>query len=168
MRVVLIGFMGSGKSTVGALLAERLGLAFFDLDAELLQGTEAASVSEIFTERGEDAFRALELETARRFVAERDAVLASGGGSITRESTASALRTPDTVFVYLHVPFEVAQERVGSGTDRPLFKDPAKARELFETRTALYERHADLTIDGVGEPGRVATRVALGLQHLRP
>ncbi|MFI6052430.1 shikimate kinase [Streptomyces violascens] len=135
--VVLVGPMGSGKSTVGALLAERLGAPYRDTDADIV-AAEGRAISDIFIEDGEPHFRALEREAVRVALAEHAGVLALGGGAILDADT-RALLAPHPV-VYLSMDVEEAVKRVGLNTARPLLAvNPRRQwRELMDARRHLY------------------------------
>jgi shikimate kinase len=135
--VVLVGPMGSGKSTVGALLAERLGAPYRDTDADIV-AAEGRAISDIFIEDGEPHFRALEREAVRVALAEHTGVLALGGGAVLDEGT-RALLAPHPV-AYLSMDVEEAVKRVGLNTARPLLAvNPRRQwRELMDARRHLY------------------------------
>ncbi|MCQ6556503.1 shikimate kinase [Streptomyces sp. C10-9-1] len=129
--------MGSGKSTVGALLAERLGVPYRDTDADIV-AAEGREIADIFVEDGEEHFRALERAAVRAAVAEHAGVLALGGGAVLDEGT-RALLTGLPV-AYLSMDVEEAVRRVGLNTARPLLAvNPRRQwRELMEARRHLY------------------------------
>ncbi|MEU3370202.1 shikimate kinase [Streptomyces sp. NPDC006711] len=129
--------MGSGKSTVGALLAQRLGVPYRDTDADIV-ATEGRAISDIFVEDGEEHFRALERDAVRAALAGHTGVLALGGGAILDEGT-RALLAPHPV-VYLSMDVEAAVKRVGLNTARPLLAvNPRRQwRELMDARRHLY------------------------------
>jgi len=136
----LVGFMGSGKTTVGRLLAERLGWLFVDLDDEI-EAREGVLISHIFETRGEAAFRLLETEAIRRRVREiecgRAAVVALGGGAFTVEENRRLL-ADNGVSVWLDCSFEMVKRRVGQHAHRPLARDPVRFAELYEARRECY------------------------------
>ncbi|MSR35145.1 MAG: shikimate kinase [Gemmatimonadetes bacterium] len=141
-RVVLVGFMGSGKSTVGRLLASRLGWTFVDLD-EAVEKRAGASVEELFRTRGEETFRALEREAGAAALARPATVLAPGGGWSIAPGRLDEL--PDaTLTVWLKVSPETAVRRAtGHGRVRPLLAGPdavVRARELLGAREPLYAK----------------------------
>lgn len=146
-RVLLIGFMASGKTTVGRLLAERLGWRFVDVDEEVVRRS-GQTVPEIFREHGESVFRALEARLAAEVRSAERAVIAPGGGWVTAPGALDDL--PDGTFVvWLRVSAEEAVRRVGGGADRPMLAgaDPLdRARTLIAERESLYRR-ADLVLD---------------------
>lgn len=140
--IYLVGFMASGKTTVGRLLADRLGWQFTDLDDDI-EVRAGASIAEIFATCGEGEFRRLESDCLRARVREvtRGAaqVIALGGGAFAQPEN---LRTiEDTgVSVWLDVPFETARRRSGNSSARPLARDPQRFEELFHSRRAAYAR----------------------------
>ncbi|MFG2333844.1 shikimate kinase [Streptomyces sp. NPDC048604] len=135
--VVLVGPMGSGKSTVGALLAERLGAPYRDTDADIV-AAEGREIADIFVEDGEEHFRALERAAVRTAVAEHEGVLALGGGAILDAGTRELLA--GLPVAYLSMDVEEAVRRVGLGAARPLLAvNPRRQwRELMEARRPLY------------------------------
>ncbi|AYG84052.1 Shikimate kinase [Streptomyces hundungensis] len=143
--VVLVGPMGSGKSTVGALLAERLGAPYRDTDADIV-AADGRPISDIFIEDGEPHFRALERDAVRRALAEHPGVLALGGGAILDADT-RALLAPHPV-VYLSMDVEEAVRRVGLNTARPLLAvNPRRQwRELMDARRHLYTEVARVVV----------------------
>jgi shikimate kinase len=143
---VLVGPMGSGKSTVGALLAEALGVTVRDTDADVerLAGRE---VSDIFVESGEDHFRALEKQAVAEALATHDGVLSLGGGAVLDPDTRALLA--DHRVVFLRVGLSEAVKRVGLGTGRPLLLGNVRSRikALLDERAPIYASVADLTVD---------------------
>ena len=140
-HLVLVGFMGAGKTTIGQAVAERLGRRFVDLDREI-ERAEGLPVAGLFATRGEAAFRVL--ERRRALDALRDAapaVLSFGGGALGSEQIRDALRER-AVAVLLEVEPDEAWRRVG-GTDRPLAQDEEAFRQLYEERRDVYETAAD-------------------------
>jgi shikimate kinase len=140
-RVLLVGFMGSGKTSVGRLLAERLGWAFVDFDDEI-EAEAGQSVAEIFAGQGERRFRSLEAGVAARLLARRDVVLGSGGGWAAAAPGRLAGVPGGTATFWLRVTPEEAVRRAGKepGT-RPLLGGPdprAAARRLLEKRAPRY------------------------------
>ncbi|MGH2752935.1 MAG: 3-dehydroquinate synthase [Actinomycetota bacterium] len=155
--IVLVGFMGSGKSTVGRILAGSIGLPFADIDA-LIEKRTGRSIRSIFERDGEQAFRALERDIAAEVLGGRDAVVALGGGALSDPITAGTLR--DARVVYLKTSFEALRERVGGDRERPKLAtgDP---RALYEERLPQYEAAADITVVTDGRsPEVVAKEVA--------
>ncbi len=165
-RILLVGFMGSGKSTVGPLLARELGWRFVDLDTAV-EREAGRTISHIFREEGEEAFRAVEDRMARRLLGEDLIVLASGGGWPCRPGRMEAL-PENTLSIWLAVPPELALERArGQGTERPLLDVPdplRRTRELLVRREPYY-RAAHWWVDTERRtPPEVVGRV---VDHLR-
>ncbi len=159
--VVLVGFMGAGKSTVGRLVAARLGLVFADSDDVIRQRT-GRTAREIFATDGEAAFRALEREVVRDLVTGRAAgVVALGGGALEDAATRQVLR--DARVVHLEVSFEQVRARVGDDPDRPVLARP-DLPELFAARRAAYGEVSDVVVptDRL-TPADVADRVVAAL-----
>lgn len=150
-KIVLIGFMGSGKSSVAACLAPVINFNVVDMDAEIVRLSPYPSIPAIFAERGESYFRDLESEVAQSLSNTRGAIISTGGGVVTRSENLSHLKTAGTVVVYLQASFEELARRIGDFSDRPLFQDSVKARQLFDERLPRYEAFADVTINTDGE-----------------
>jgi shikimate kinase len=156
-RIVLVGFMGSGKSTVGRHLARRLGWGFVDMD-ERIEERAGRSIAELFRSQGEPAFRALELDVAREVVGKPRRVIAAGGGAFAQADTREVLRR-SALTVYLECDFETLAARVPADGSRPLAADRDIMRTLLTERVPSY-RSADLTMDASDAPERVAGRIA--------
>jgi shikimate kinase len=157
---VLVGVMGAGKSTVGALLAERLGVGFHDVDAAI-EAAAGKPIPEIFFDEGEDHFRALERQAVVEALASVDGVLALGGGAVMSEQIRDAL-AGHTV-VYLSVEFADAIRRVGLGQGRPLLalNPRATLKHLLDQRRPLYEKVATHVVRTDGRtPEEIATEIA--------
>ncbi|GGV78545.1 shikimate kinase [Streptomyces griseoloalbus] len=155
--IVLVGPMGVGKSTVGALLAQRLRCAFWDTD-DVIVAAEGRSVADIFTEEGEERFRALEKDAVATALAEHDGVLALGGGAVLDAGTRRLLAAHPAV-VHLSMGVEEAVGRAGLATARPLLAGDPRERwqELAEARTPLYAEVARVV---VATDGRTPEEVA--------
>ncbi len=143
--IVIVGFMGAGKTTVGNLLAAKLGLPFVDSD-EVIERSAGRPVRQIFAEDGEPAFRALERQIIAELLDGEAAVLALGGGAAEHPRTRDKLRAnPATQVVYLEVGYEQALRRVGGDADRPMLTRPDVAA-LYERRLSAYAVVATLTV----------------------
>lgn len=160
-RVVLVGPMGVGKSTVGRLLAARWGLAYRDTDDDIA-AADGRSVPEIFTADGEPAFRAAEARAVGGALAAHRGVLALGGGAVLDAGTRALLAAHPVV--YLAMDAAEAARRTGLDRSRPLLAaDPARRwRELMEARRHLYEEVASVT---VRTDGRTPEEIAREVSH---
>ena len=148
-RVVLVGPMGAGKSTVGALLADAWGVTARDTDADI-EALEGRSTSDIFVDSGEAYFRDLERKAVAEAVATHDGVLSLGGGAVLDAGTRDLLAGHTVVF--LKVGLAEAVKRVGLGSSRPLLLGNVRSRikALLDERTPVYESVATLTVDTDG------------------
>lgn len=145
-RVFLVGFMCSGKTTVGSLLAQRLRWRFRDTDEEV-ERREGMSIAELFQKKGERHFRLQERLVLAELL-EEDRVVVSTGGGLGANLEAMELMKAKGLVVWLRVGFETFLQRCGSDPSRPLLKrDERELRELFEERAQVYGR-AHLTLDG--------------------
>jgi shikimate kinase len=162
-NVILVGFMGAGKSSVGRILARRLARCFVETD-EMITAREGRSIPEIFEERGEAHFRTLEDEVVRLLALKRGDVIATGGGLPCAEDRLEALRSIGTV-VWLGGDFATLYERALRGGDRPMLhgKTREQAEALYEARKVFYAQ-ADLVVETAGlNPDQVAAHVAAAL-----
>lgn len=136
----LVGFMGSGKSAVGHLLADELGWSFADIDEDI-EKAQGTSIAEIFDTRGEQEFRILEREAIRKRIREvecgKPLVLALGGGAFVDPENRKLLEERG-VTIWLDCPFPRICERLNGQTHRPLARDPEKFRRLFDDRRDCY------------------------------
>ncbi|MGY6021059.1 shikimate kinase [Streptomyces spinosirectus] len=164
--VVLVGPMGVGKSTVGRLLAGRLGVGYRDTDDDIV-AEQGRAIAEIFVDEGETAFRAIERQAVHRALAEHDGVLALGGGAILDADTRALLAGQRVV--YLSMDVEEAVKRTGLNTARPLLAvNPRKQwRELMEARRPLYEQVATAVVATDGRTPEEVSQVALDALELK-
>jgi shikimate kinase len=167
--IYLVGFMGCGKSTVGAALADELGWSFFDLDAEIEQ-RERTTIAEIFDTRGETAFREIEAAVLRDRVravqSGRPQVISLGGGAFLSEDNFE-LVSNNGVTVWLDCEFSHVERRIAGETHRPLARDPQQLRALFEARREGYAR-ADYRIAVIDDDARAAVAQILALPLFSP
>ncbi len=145
MNIILIGFMGSGKSSVGKELARLLKLNFIDMDDLVVEESKRKSIPEIFEKDGETHFRELEIKVAKKLSDKKDIILATGGGVVLNRIILDYLRK-DGVVIFLETSFEQAKKRLQKFTDRPLFKNLANAKKIFNQRQILYKTYADKMI----------------------
>lgn len=159
-RIILTGFMGAGKSTVGPLAAELMEVRHFDTDAWMnnemgidVPGLVKADMPE---------FRAQEIKALNEILEQEPGLITTGGGIVSTEAGRTALLNCGVSIGWLRVPFEVAEARVMSdtGTERPLFSDRTTARTLFDERQAWYKETADFIFDASRPAREVALEVA--------
>ncbi len=166
-NIALVGFMGTGKTDVGRLLAEKLGKDFIEVD-ELIEQRTGKTIPEIFQQDGEIAFRELEIEATREAAEKKNAVIACGGGVVLNQINVDRLREHG-VIVYLTASPEAILQRTSSDTDeRPLLvaEDKAsKVEKLLNFRRPFYERAADITVntselDVAGVAGQIISELS--------
>jgi len=158
-RVVLVGPMGAGKSTVAALLAAAWGVPARDTDADV-EARERREISDIFVESGEAYFRELEATAVAAALADHDGVLALGGGAVLDPATRALLAGHQVVF--LRVGLSEAVKRVGLGSSRPLLLGNVRSRikALLDERTPVYESVATVSVETDGRsPDQVAEEI---------
>jgi shikimate kinase len=165
-RIILIGFMGSGKSSVGRILADRLRYELVDTDA-LLEKRAGAPIPRIFREQGEPAFRAMESEVLAAVADRKRSVIATGGGAPAHPPNRDFFTRGDVVF-HLRVSLKTARERTGRNADRPLLaQDPEVVRRLFLGRQSVYEELGQ-SVDTDGRtPDAVADEIMRLLRNPR-
>ena len=148
-NIILVGFMGAGKSICGRVLARRSGRCFVETD-DMIVATDGRPIPEIFREDGEERFRQLEAEALQALEMKSGNVIATGGGLPCREGRMEALKALGTV-VWLDGDFRELHDRARRGGDRPMLNNrtPAEVEALYRQRTAFY-RQAHLTIDTTG------------------
>ncbi|MCG3176235.1 MAG: Shikimate kinase [Candidatus Omnitrophica bacterium] len=163
-NVVLVGFMGTGKSSVGRILARRLRLRLIDVD-DLIERTEGRRISEIFAADGEPHFRRLEKEAIRRASAEKGAVITTGGGAVVDPENLGALRATGRIISLQATP-ETVYQRVRSSKHRPLLANKPdlleEVRRLMAARAPYYQQ-ADAQ---VRTDGRTPLQVAREIEGL--
>ena len=146
--IVLIGFMGAGKSSVGRRLQERTGFPRFDTD-EMIAAKFGLPIAQIFEIHGEDAFRDAESEMLRTFDPNRNAIIVTGGGIVLRSNNRELIRQLGNV-VYLHADEDTLFARISRRTSRPLLRTDnprTTMSDLLRERLPLYEQIADLAVD---------------------
>ncbi|HTU51140.1 MAG TPA: shikimate kinase [Acidobacteriaceae bacterium] len=155
-RIVLTGFMGAGKSTLGPRLAQRLGWTFIDLDDEIVRA-EQQSIAQIFDALGETRFRELEQHALATTLRQKNIVLALGGGAIETPANLQRIQEDEaTLLLYLAAPLEILIERCEQqqlqrkAVRRPILEKRAELAERFQRRRPLYEL-ADWTVDTTGK-----------------
>lgn len=159
-NIVLTGFMGSGKTTVGRLLAELTGRRFVDMDI-FIEQEAGMSVQEIFKAFGEEEFRKRERDACRKLSLEQGLVIATGGGAMTFPENVEVIKKSGDI-VFLDVPLEVILKRLINDRSRPLLAGEGReeaARNLYGKRLPLYRAAADIIVDGAKETSEVADEI---------
>jgi len=152
LNIAVYGFMGVGKTTIGRLLAERLGYNFIDMDTEI-EKREKTTINEIFQVQGETRFRQLESNLIKELSQKDGLVIACGGGAIANPENAETLSKVSRM-VYLTASIEEIIERTNQDNSRPLLEveNPVTvASKLFERRRPVYRRYAEFSIDTTGK-----------------
>jgi shikimate kinase len=159
-NITLVGFMGTGKTTVGRILAKRLGYRFIDVDEEI-EREQGVSITHIFSEMGEPYFRQLERGLIKTLSLKEGLVISAGGGAVIDERNIEAMKQGGALVCLSATPDEI-MKRVGKSGNRPLLQVPdpmAKIMELMSKREPFY-RKADITVDTTMKtPEEVAAEV---------
>lgn len=177
MKIVLTGFMGSGKSTVGQMLAHRLGIAYFDTDQEV-ERVCGMPVSKVFAQDGEAGFRRVESAVFAECVNQSGAktasacVISTGGGLITQESNRNLISQDSVLNVFLDASMDCIWQRISSESHRPLIQYGTeeadrfrKAAELFDVRLPVYESTCDVKVSADDEPEVVVRNILIALGY---
>jgi shikimate kinase len=146
-KIAVIGFMGSGKSSVAAHLAPQIGLSLFEMDDEIVIRSGFQSIPEIFEVKGEPFFRELEADVARALAERSGLLISTGGGAVELPQNIECLKNNGGLIIYLRTSLNRIVERIGDISNRPLFRDPERVSQLYIRRMPLYESHADLIVD---------------------
>jgi len=160
--LALAGFMGSGKTTVGNLLARQLAWRFVDLD-DRIEESSGMTVAQFFERHGEPTFRRLEADElhaalGRATESKEGTILALGGGTYAQSGCPEFLRNAGVTVLWLDSPINVLLSRCMTMSGRPLFRDEASFRELHAQRLASYQL-ADHRVDSSGEPAHVVAEI---------
>lgn len=147
-NIYLVGFMGSGKTTVGRTLAMRAGKNFLDLD-RMIESRENRTINKIFSETGENYFRQIERIILKELSKEKNAVIATGGGTFVDIKNRQLIETSGSS-IWLDLSFEETLKRLEKSARRPLATDKSRLKELFHERLSAYH-HADLRVDANGK-----------------
>lgn len=170
MKISLIGFMGSGKTTVGEELAKILGFEFIEMDKVVLARSSYNNMKELFEKKGEIHLREWEVSLAKEWQNKEQAIISTGGGVVMNKIITDFLKVQNGTVIYLHAPFMILQDRVVKDkTPRPLFKNTQEAYKLFRFRLPLYKKYADMTIRTKGKNSeRIAEEIVLKLYQNQP
>ena len=165
-NIILCGFMGSGKTTVGRLLANLTNRQFVDMDS-YIESQQQTTISQIFKNFGEETFRDLETKAAMELSKETGLVIATGGGTLTFQNNVDILKT-NGIIVLLDTSLAAIKERLKGDTTRPLLQSPnrnAVIDELYQKRIATYRNAADLIIPAGAPAQTVAALIVKKLQN---
>lgn len=147
MNIILIGFMGSGKTTVGKALSKEYMRDFLEMDAHILKKTGFKNMSELFDKKGEDFLRQNEAELASEIKNRDGLIVSTGGGVVINSTLMKDLKSNKSKVIFLHSSFDELMKRVEKDkTPRPLFKDRKEAVKLYNFRLPLYKKYADFFI----------------------
>lgn len=149
-NIILIGFMGSGKSSVASLLSKKLKMEIFEMDKLILKKSKRKSINDIFKKDGEIKFRELEIRTAKKLSTEDGVIVSSGGGVVMNKIIIDYLRQ-NGVIIYLNASLVTIHTRLAGVEDRPLFKNKKTSQKLYELRKPLYEDYSDVAINVNGK-----------------
>jgi shikimate kinase len=146
-NIILIGFMGCGKSTLAKLLSQRLGFSWMDMDELVYQKTNTQNMHEVFAKGGELLLRETELAIVKEYASKSGYVISTGGGVVLNKIILDYFREGGSRVIFLHVPFEQIAERLKGDCSRPLFSNGASAKKMYDFRLPLYIQYADEIIE---------------------
>jgi len=156
-HIYIIGFMGSGKSTMGPVLARKMDRPFYDLD-DLIEEEQGRTISEIFESQGEEHFRKLESDTLVQTLPSEPCVMALGGGTFVSRVNRDYI-SKHGISVWLKIPLELARGRCRDSRHRPLARDPEQWESLFQRREKIYQR-ADIQVGVEGKsPQQICSEI---------
>ena len=161
-NIILCGFMGCGKTTLGAKLAQKYEMSFCDTDV-YLENKWGISIPVIFEKYGEERFREMEAEVVCEISAEKNKVIACGGGTVLRQENVDTFQKAGGKIFFLDAPLVLLQERLKNDKKRPLLQQPNRKEviaRLYETRVPQYRRAADITIDAGADMEAVLQKIA--------
>lgn len=160
MKLILIGFMGSGKTAVARELAARTGLRVLETDTVVLERTGCSDMNEVFARGGEILLRETEIAICRDIRAMQCGIISTGGGMVMNKICIDYMKEAGGTVIFLDVPFPVLAERVAKdAAARPLFKDIKQARQLYKLRHPLYRAYADFRISAEKLPTELADEI---------
>jgi len=138
--------MGSGKTEVGKLLAQKLGKTYREMDVLVLEKSKMKNINEIFEKEGELRFRELEIAVAKDLQNTTNDIIATGGGVVINKIILDYLKQNKTIIIYLQTNFDIISRRLKGDTLRPLFRDKERAKQLYAIREPLYKQYADIIV----------------------
>lgn len=146
MKIILIGFMGSGKTSVAKKLGHHFNVPILEMDDLVLKKTNKRNMHEVFAKGGETLLRETEIAIAKEYASCEKCIVSTGGGAVMNPIILENLRK-NGIVIYLKASFESITKRLADDAERPLFKNKAEAESLYHLRQPLYAKHADITID---------------------
>ena len=152
MNIILIGFMGSGKSTVAKSLSELLNLPFLEMDDLVYQKTNTQNMDEVFALGGEILLRETEIEIAKEYAEKKNGIISTGGGVILNKITLDYFKKTGGKVIFLNARFDTIVKRLEGTNSRPLFKEIKSAQKLYHFRLPMYFHYADVVIDVDSKP----------------
>lgn len=147
MNFILIGFMGSGKTSVGQVLSRLLGFSWIEMDELVYQRTDTRNMHEVFAKGGELLLRETEIAIAKEYAEKMDLVISTGGGVVLNKIILDCLKKTGGRVIFLHAPFEQIAKRLEGDCSRPLFQDLNSAKKMYDFRLPLYLHYADEVVD---------------------
>jgi shikimate kinase len=147
MNIILIGFMGSGKSTVAKHLSQLLDIPFLEMDDLVYQKTGAQNMQEVFALGGEILLRETEIAIAKEYAAKKNLIISTGGGVVLNKIILDYFKKEGGKVIFLNASFETIAKRLHKDDSRPLFQDLTSAKKLYDFRLPLYINYADVILD---------------------
>lgn len=147
MNIVLIGFMGSGKTTVAKHLSKLIGLPWVEMDEIVYQKTKTKNMHEVFALGGELLLRETEIAIAKEYAPKKNFIISAGGGVVLNKIIIDYFKSAGGIVIFLHAKFETIEQRLTGDDSRPLFKHAGSAKKLYDFRLPLYFHYADKVID---------------------
>lgn len=163
MNIVLIGFMGSGKSSVAKELSKRIGYAWIEMDDIVFEKTGSNNMHEVFEKGGEILLRETEIAIAKEYAQKKKLVISAGGGVVLNKIILDYFKQANARVIFLQASFETVAKRLEANNSRPLFKHLESAQKLYDFRLPLYLQYADEVID---VNSLCPIKVALKIQEL--
>lgn len=163
MSFVLIGFMGSGKSTVAGHLSRSLGLPLLEMDDLVYEKTGTRNMREVFAKGGELLLRETEIAIAKEFAGKTSWIVSAGGGVVLNKIVLDYFKQAGAQVIFLRAKFDTIAKRLEGDTSRPLFKELGSARNIYDFRLPLYAAYADATVD---VDGRSAEEIAVQIAEI--
>lgn len=160
MNIVLIGFMGSGKSTIAKCLSALLGISYVEMDDLVYQITACRNMREVFAKGGELLLRETEIQIAKEYAAKKNLILSTGGGIVLNKIALDYFTEKGAKVIFLKAPFETIAQRLKNDDTRPLFKEIEEAKKAYNFRLPLYLGYADEIVDtACRSPGEIALNI---------